>query len=150
MKMFEADKTYVCKLSDAYPTTSSQKGTRGFAMKLTHETAGDIYHTFWLASPEQKAKFVEFMQKVFGIKPEVLKSASFWEDPMTLVGGKDVELKTKSDNYNGRDRVIVAFVNPVNSKRLASADDFASFFGGGDDQPTLFPETETNPFEDKK
>lgn len=144
---FEAEKSYVCRVADCYPTTSSQKGTRGFAMKLTHETAGDIYHTLWLASNEQKTKFVELMQKAFGIKPEVLKSSSFWEDPMTLVGGKDVEIKTKQDSYNGRDRVIVAFVNAVNSKRLASADDFASFFGGGDEQPCLFPETEANPFE---
>lgn len=143
---FEPDKTYVTRVSDAYPTTSSQKGTRGFAMKLTHETAGDIYHTLWLASNEQKTKFIELMQKAFGIKPEVLKSASFWEDPMTLVGGKDVEIKTKADEYQGRTRTIVAFVNALNSKRLASADDFASFFGGGDDQPGLFPETD-NPFE---
>jgi len=143
---FQPDQTLVCKVTDCYPTTSSQKGTRGFAMKLTHETHGDIYHTLWLASNEQKTKFIELMQKAFGITPEVLKSASFWEDPMTLVGGKDVEVKTRSDEYNGRARVVVGFVNPINSKRLASADDFATFFGG-DEQTTLFPEAEPNPFE---
>jgi len=142
---FSPDQTFVVRVVDAYPTTSSQKGTRGFAMQFTHETHGDIYHTLWLASNEQKTKFIELMQKAFGIKPETLKSASFWEDPMTLVGGKDVEIRTKSDEYQGRTRTIISFVNPVNSKRLASADDFASFFGG--DEPGLFPETETNPFE---
>lgn len=145
---FQPDQTYVCRVADCYATTSSQKGTKGVALKLTHETAGDIYHTLWLASNEQKTRFIDLMQKAFGIKPEVLKSASFWEDPMTLVGGKDVEIKTRSDEYQGKTRVVVGFINPLNSKRLASADDFAAFFGGGEEQTApLFPETEPNPFE---
>ena len=142
---FSPDQTFVVRVVDAYPTTSSKKGTRGFAMQFTHETHGDIYHTLWLASNEQKARFIDLMKKAFGIEPSVLKSPSFWEDPMTLLGGKDVEIKTRSDEYQGRARTVVAFLNPLNSKRLASANDFAEFFGG-DDQPTLFPEAE-NPFE---
>jgi len=110
---------------DAYRTESG-KGTPGLGFKLRADKGEDlIWHTEWI-SDKTKENFVKRM-KAFGIEPDVLESEEFWEDPAVLLAGKKATIETESDDYEGKSRIKVKWLNGQ-ERKASSASVFASLF----------------------
>lgn len=121
---FEVGK-YDVVIMDAYRTESG-KGTLGLGLKLRADKGEDlIWHTEWITD-KTKERFVKRMGD-FGIEPGVLESEEFWEDPSVLLAGKKANIETESDDYEGKSKIKVKWLNGL-ERKASSASVFASMF----------------------
>ncbi len=132
--MFEAGKDYTVLVSEAY-TTVSKKETPGVVIKFV-DGDDDIYHTLWVTRGTRD-NVKKTLTEAFGLPEDIVHSRDFWADPGVLLTGKKVRIKTKEDEYEGKSRVIVAYINPM--KTSATPDVFLSVFE--EKQDSLFPGT---------
>jgi hypothetical protein len=143
--MFEAGKYYIVTVDDAYTTISKEKRTPGLGLRLVAENGDEIFHTIWVTAGT-KDNVKKMFEKAFELDPEVVHSRDFWSDPVVVLKGKKVQIKTKEEEYNGKARVIVDYINPVPSREVATPDLFLDVFA--EKQQTLgLEEDGTTPFD---
>lgn len=105
---YEAGKTYEGTIVKA-TATESKNGTAGIELQLSNKDAGSIYHTIWLtAATSERAKKtlleIGVDQLAFGMR-------NFWLNPGEYLEGKEVSFTTKEEEYNGKVRVRVEWLN---------------------------------------
>jgi hypothetical protein len=123
------DNTYPAKATRPRLTTS-ENGSDGLFIHFDCGENGGIDHTIWLTAAR-----IEYSEKDLnnlGIPSDQLRSEDFWEKITEWVDGKECEIVVGEEEYKGKKRLRVKFINaiakaatPGASKRLAS------LFGGG-------------------
>ena len=141
--MFEAGKYYIVTVDDAYTTISKEKKTPGLGLRLVAENGDEIFHTVWV-TPVTKDNVKKMFKEAMELDPEIVHSRDFWADPVVVLKGKKVQIKTKEEEYNGKARVIVNYINPVPSRTAATPDIFLDIFA--EKQQSLY-EDKTTPFD---
>jgi len=129
---FEVGKKYQIIIVDA-DRVESKTGTLGLNVKLrSQDGASEIWHTEWITA-KTEANFLKRMGE-FGIERGVLESEEFWEDPLSVLAGKKGQIETMLDEYDGRNRVRVKWLNGLerpSSVSKGTASRFAEFFRRG-------------------
>lgn len=96
----------------------SQSGTPGIQVTLEAEQ-GTISHTLWLT--EKTIKRVESTLVKIGMPKEQLYSDTALENIDQILSGKAVNFTTVSEEYQGKPKVKVQWLNPPKSEMSQSA-----------------------------
>lgn len=107
--MFEPNRTYNVRVASAYLMESATKHTPGIELSLEHPEHGTIIHTLWLTS-----KTVEGVRKsleAMGIKEDLYSRPTFQENCGDYLSGKECSIQTFEEEYNGKRRVKVQWIN---------------------------------------
>lgn len=137
---FKAEREYVVRCTTAQLVSSSQKGTPGIWLGLHNEEEGDIEHTLWL-SPKTKDQVEKVLREAFGVSPEKLKRPDFFEQIDFYLASKEVQITTKAETYNGKERIRVQWINPVGeapADQASIARNAASLWSGATDEDIPF------------
>jgi len=103
----QPDQRYSARVTDAR-MTESMSGTPGIWVKF--ETPdGDISRTIYLtpATREHAQKSLNNM----GIDSDRLASDEFWQDPAQFLVNATCEITTAEEEYEGKSRVVVQWIN---------------------------------------
>jgi hypothetical protein len=124
--------------------TKAESGTRGICMGYATDD-GSIDHT-WYMTPNTADRLAENLEKCFGIKRAQL-NAAFLERIGEVLVGKMCRLTIKGEDYKGKRRLVVEWMNPVGG--IMEEEDFswvASLFGADDDGSGQQPSEDDSPF----
>lgn len=136
--MFEANRDYNVRVASAYLIESAAKHTPGIELTLENDEAGSIVHTLWLTpkTVESVRKSLENM----GVKEEQYSRASFLDNANDYLRGAECSIRTFSEEYNGKSRVKVQWINKPFLPSAGGADGLAkraaAMLGGGKTEMT--------------
>jgi hypothetical protein len=126
----EAGQRYDAKVASACLTCSASKGTPGIL--IVYETdAGDIEDTIWLT--HKTADRAKKTLGLLGANPNELVSRTYLENIGVVIAGHECEITTVDEEYNGKKRVRVQWVNERGSPGLSGdqlSGQVAYLFGG--------------------
>lgn len=106
--MFEPNRTYNVRVASAY-LMESQKKTAGIELSFHDDIHGEIVHTLWLTP--NTAERVRKDLETLGVKEEVYSRDSFLENCGDYLTGKECSITTFEEEYNGKRRVKVQWIN---------------------------------------
>lgn len=114
--MIEPDQKYIVRISSAITTKSDAKGTLGLNLNFVCEE-GSIAHTIWCspASRDNAKKSIMAM----GVLAENLSKLEFWQNPMKFLKESTCQIVTQSEEYEGKLRTRVKYVNPPSFAKAA-------------------------------
>ena len=110
---YEPNQRYVVTIVDA-TIVKAKTGTPGIEFALTSDI-GDIYHTEWVKN-EEKADKVKATLVAIGIPAETIEKREFWLAPGEALAGKRCSIVTMEDEWDGKKRVKVQWLNPLRKK----------------------------------
>lgn len=131
MNDLKPNRTYSGQIAGgACMITSRAKGTLGFQMTIETED-GDIDYTMWL-TPGTRDNAIKTFTEVLGVKYSNLQNASYVENQLALdVAGVEVEFDTDENEFNGKTKTVVKWLNRPSADGgddpVAAA---VAFFGG--------------------
>lgn len=115
MSSYEAERRYIVTIVDAR-IVEAKTGTAGIEFDLTSDL-GEIGHQEWIKD-EAKATKVKSTLVAIGVPEETLETREFWAAPGVVLAGKQCEIVTMADTYNGQTRVKVQWLNPLRRKAV--------------------------------
>lgn len=134
----EADQSYDAVVTAAR-TSESESGTPGIFLAF-ETSAGDITHTLYVT--EKTRESVVRSLGNLGIQEDALASDEFWEDPGQFLVNAECSIKTAEDEYKGKTRVVVRWINQktrrASSTSIARAKNLFRRTNGA--QPQVMPE----------
>jgi hypothetical protein len=112
----EPNRDYAAVVKTAYLLESAVKGTPGLEIVFSPpDTGGEpdwlTPAQLWL-TPSRRESTEKVLKEVFGCTPAQLKKLSFWQSIGEFLQGKPATITTKMEEYNGKQRVKVAWINP--------------------------------------
>lgn len=131
----KTDTTYQGQIVHGSTVVESSTGTLGFKVMLICSD-GETSHTIWLTE-KTKENAEKTFREVLGIELAKLQDANYVNQIGSFIEGKKVEFLTGTDEYKGKSRVAVKFINKPRAVSGASPlNTFAEFFGGRPNQIT--------------
>lgn len=134
----EAGKKYDATVASACLTCSASKGTPGILIVFETD-AGEIEDTIWMT--HKTADRAKKTLGLLGADPEKLISRTYLENIGVVLTGHECEITTTSEEYNGKTRVRVQWVNERGSPGLTGDElsgRVAYLFGGP--KPVAIPQ----------
>lgn len=113
----QSDKRYIATVESARTGESSGKGTPGIFFKLLTED-GPIDHTVWLTE-KTRTRAQKTMQECFGATAEQMADRNALILLLDEIGGSHVEIRTGTDSWKGKERVVVRYMDPVRLSKAA-------------------------------
>lgn len=138
----QPDTKYDAVIREAYITESMEKQTPGLFM--SYDTAdGNIEHT-WYITPNTVDRLKENLFQCFQITPAELNDNVFLSKIGARIKGDRVKITTKEEEYNGKMKIVVQWMNPAGAKKIEpqALKRVAGIFGGG---PVSSPEYRQEP-----
>lgn len=134
--MFRADLKYAGTIAKA-EWMESAKGTNGLELQIEVADAGVMFHTLWFTDKTKESN-AELLAKL-GVTREQLRSGTFMQYELpTLLVGKEVGFKTKSETYKDKTQIKVSALwvksSPTDERGAGYA--VASMFGGTEEPDT--------------
>ena len=125
----DSGQTYNATVGSACLTESVNKGTPGILVVYRTDD-GDIEDTIWLTP--KTADRARGTLTILGADPKQLASWTYLENIGLVVSGHECEITTVDEEYNGKKRVRVQWVNPRKTagERGALVGRVAHLFGG--------------------
>jgi len=108
--MFESNRDYNVCVRSAYLIESQVKHTPGIELSLEHEDHGTITHTLWLTP--KTVEGVRNALAAMGIDEATFSRPSFLENCNNHLAGAQCSINTFEEEYNGKRRVKVQWINP--------------------------------------
>lgn len=117
---YEANQQYQVSVSGAGLTFSSQ-GRPGLELYFTHPDHGEIKEVLWISEKTQE-RLEKTLREVFGITPERYENPLFYEEAGSYLSGKPCYITTALDEYQGKTRVRVQWINREAKKPAEAID----------------------------
>lgn len=117
---YEANQQYQVTVSGAGLTFSSQ-GRPGLEVYFTHPDHGEIKEVMWISEKTQE-RVEKTLREVFGIAPERYENPLFYEEAAMYLSGKQCFITTSLDEWQGKSRVRVQWINKEPKKAAESID----------------------------
>lgn len=109
--------------------TTSDNGSDGIAMRFNCGEHGGISHTIYLTPA--RLEYAERELNNLGIDSKKLRSDEFWDNIGQWLEGAECEIVIGEEEYQGKKRLKVKFINPVAKPARAGAPArLAGLFGG--------------------
>jgi len=132
------DRTYNGHITGAgigYAST----GSLGISIELECPQGG-IQHT-WYVTPKTAARVKKTLLEL-GVPPETLSSRTALENIGSALTGKPVEFTTISEEWQGKERVRVQWVNPAKKENKGAGKELFDLFAAVDEHPAQAPSDE--------
>lgn len=128
--MLKADTKYNGRVGEGAGLHESGTGTMGFRVPLEYDD-GNTEFIIWL-SDKAKEKAQKTFTEVLGIPLEKLQSSTYFEYQLGQdIVGREVSFGTKEEEYKGKRKVKVAWIDKKSaSLGVGVAAAAAQFFGG--------------------
>lgn len=117
---YEANQQYQVTVSGAGLAFSSQ-GRPGLQLFFTHPEHGEIKETLWISEKTQE-RVEKTLREVFGITPERYENPLFYEEADMYLNGKPCYITTATDEWQGKVRVRVQWINKEPKKEAENID----------------------------
>lgn len=125
----QAGKTYTATVLNAHLGESQAKGTP--ALFFQFETPdGEIEHALFITD-KTRERIVKTMGECFGVTLDQLRSRTFLDNLAATLAGRECSISTVSEEYKGKDRVRVQWMNPKRKEADGNLTKRAAEFFGG-------------------